>query len=941
MRAGYRYKLFFLAMLLAGVAFLLYYSIKEDKKRPIAQALLPEEQAELLFVHEVLPLLKEKCMTCHGGDPAEIEGDLKLLSREDALKGGESGNPALVPGDPEGSPLYVAITWEDKDMEMPPKENDRLSDAQIALVQTWIASGAPWPAEERITELRENSTWDYSDGIQVKVKGAQSEEWANRRYRPEDLWGFYPVKEYPVPRTKPDQHPIDAFIRERLAKQDLEPAAKADKATLLRRATFDLTGLPPTPHELNAFMADESPRAFEKVIDRLLESPRYGEHQARRWLDVVRYADTNGFANDFERPNAWRYRDYVIRAFNQDKPYNRFIIEQLAGDELDPENPEMLIATGFLRMGPWEHTAMSVAAETRQFFLDDVTNNVGETFLSIPLTCARCHDHKFDPIPTKGYYRIQAAFAPVQFAERPAPYLPSENKDGFSEGKHRLQTLMAEVREGLSLLNKKEEDAAKRWMRQRGLPYMTKKERRKLPEKQRPPRFYGLSNQDLGYRKVLSKRQQSLNIELDRYEALAFSVYNGSVKDKQLSQKRMTMPANLEGEVQRTFVLAGGSLQGRGEEVLPGVLSAIRTLSDSSSKNLVDSIPATRQGRRLALATWLASRNNPLATRSIVNRIWQHHFGSGLAGNANNFGAMGKKPTHPELLDWLALHFVDNGWSVKKMHRLMMTSETYQQASDHPHMEDIREKDPDNGLLAYYTPRRLNAEELRDAMLLVSGELQLDVMGGLPVFPEINREVALQPRHLMGSVAPAYQPSRTPGERNRRTIYTYVYRGLPDPMLEVFNQPGPDISCEKRIASTVTPQVFTLWNSQNTYSRAVTMARRLEREAATLKEQIKLGVRLAWNREATHGELVESETYVSKMLRYHRENPPVSRQYPARVKREMFEEMTGESFEYEERLDVYENYERDLEYADVPVTTRALSDLCLVLLNANEFVYVY
>jgi mono/diheme cytochrome c family protein len=939
MKDFFPYRLFLVVLLSTAVGTLLYFLTGAGQSRSGEEA-LSQKQAELLFVHEVLPLLKQKCLGCHGGDPDKIEGDFKLASREDAIKGGESGNPALVPGDPEASPLYTAVTWKDKDFEMPPKENDRLSAAQVELVRRWIAAGAPWPAKERIAELRKNSTWEYSDGVQVKVEGAQSEEWANRRYRPEDLWAFSPVREHAVPRIRPGQHPIDAFIHQQLEKHHLARAHKADKITLLRRATFDLTGLPPTPEEVQDFLRDTSPEAFVNVIDRLLESPRYGEQWGRHWLDVVRYADTNGFANDFERPNAWRYRDYVVRAFNQDKPFNRFILEQLAGDELDAEDPEMLIATGFLRMGPWEHTAMSVAAETRQFFLDDVTNSVGETFLSIPLTCARCHDHKFDPIPTKDYYRIQAAFAPVQFAERPASYLPWENQTGFREGKQRLEKLKEETEKELSLLSKKEEDSAKKWMMKRRLPYKPKKERLKLPDNQRPPRFYGLSDRDLGYRKVLQKRQQNLNIELDRYEPLAFSVYNGPLVENRYSQKRMTMQANPEGDLQRTFILAGGSLDARGEEVRPGVLSVIRALEKQRKALPGASIPDTRQGRRLALAYWMASRQNPLVTRSVVNRIWQNHFGLGLAGNANNFGAMGKKPTHPELLDWLTLYFIDNGWSFKRLHRLIMTSETYQQASDHPEINRIREKDPENAWLAYFSPRRLKAEELRDAMLQVSGELELQ-MGGLPVFPEINSEVALQPRHLMGSVAPAYQPSRTPRERNRRTIYTYVYRGMPDPMLEVFNQPSTDFSCERRIASTVTPQVFTLWNSQNSYNRALAMAARLQREAGTLTEQIKLAIRLAWNREATETELADSEAYVAKMRQYHEQNAPVARQYPVTVKREMFEEMTGQVFEYEERLDIYEDYVPDLDPASASAATRALSDLCLVLFNANEFVYIY
>lgn len=901
-----------------------------------------KEEAELLFVHEVLPLLKEKCFSCHGDDLMEIEGDFDIRSRESMLQGGESGHPALVPGKPHKSPIYIAVTWENSDFEMPPKENDRLSAEQIDLMRRWIAGGAPWPDEERRRDLLANSEWNYSDGVKVKTSGALSEEWANRRYRPEDIWAFYPVKEYEIPEkfSGKSRNPIDAFINRKLDEHDIVPTVKADKITLIRRATFDLLGLPPTPQEINAFLADESSDAFEKVINRLLDSPHYGEQWGRHWLDVVRYSDTNGFSNDFERPNAWRYRDYVIRAFNKDKPYNRFIVEQIAGDELDPGNPEMIVAAGFLRMGPWEHTGMSVAAETRQFFLDDVTNSVGEAFLSIPLRCAACHDHKFDPVPTKDYYRIQASFAPVQFAERPADFLSSENKYGFEEGKQRIQGLLQEAEKALASIKAKEEAAAKRWMAQRGIPYQPRKERLQLPEDQRPPRFYGLTNQDLGYQKALQKRLQTLRRKLDRYEPLAFSVYNGPEVDNPQSHRRMQMPESYEGETPETFILAGGSVYAPAEEVTPGVLSAIRTLTEKGEPVFSDSIPPTMDGRRLALARWLASPENPLTSRSIVNRIWQYHFGAGIAGNANNFGIMGKKPTHPELLDWLALYFIENGWSFKSMHRLIMTSEAYQRASHHSDATTVKEKDPDNKWLAYYSPRRLTAEELRDAMLLISGELNPE-MGGLPIKPEVNMEVALQPRHIMGSIASAYQPSRTPQERNRRTIYIYHYRGLPNPMLEVFNQPNADLSCERRIASTVTPQVFTLWNSQNSYDRSLAMACRLEQEVETLPERIKRAIQLAWNRKATRREINSSEEYVRKMISYHQENAPMKQHYPTKVKRRMFEEMTGEAFEYTERLDIYENYVPDIKPWDVAAETRALADLCLVLFNANEFIYVY
>lgn len=903
---------------------------------------LSKTEAELLFAHEVYPLLQEKCFACHGDKPSEIEGNFDIRTLAGALAGGESGLSALTPGNADQSLIYEAITWENADFEMPPKENDRLTESQIRLVEQWIDAGAPWPEDKRRTYLIENTEWTYSDGIQVETSRALSPIWQNRRYKPEDLWAFQPVQSVLVPEDylTDSRNPIDAFIGRMLAEHDIAPAPPANRQTLIRRVTFDLTGLPPTPQEVQAYVDDSSPNAYEKLINRLLASPHYGEHWGRHWLDVVRYADTDGYSNDFERPNAWRYRDYVIRSLNQDKPYDQFIREQIAGDEIDPTDPEMMVAVGYLRMGPWEHTAMSVAAETRQLFLDDVTNSVGETFLAIPLRCASCHDHKFDPIPTRDYYRIQASFAPVQFADRVAPFLPSENLNGFDAGKSRIERLIQEAEQAQRAIQEKGEAAAREWMTQRGFKYLPSKERRKLPKEQQPPRFYGLSDQDLGYRKVLQKRLQLLRHQSGRYEPLAYSVYNGSVVDNLQSGRPMSVPDSIQSGIQSTFILTGGSVYAADEEVTPGVLSAIRTFTESVESSYHDSIPATRDGRRLAFARWLANEDNPLTTRSIVNRIWQYHFGQGIAGNASNFGVMGKKPTHPELLDWLTRYFVENGWSFKTMHRLILTSDTYRRASVHPKVEQVDELDSDNHLLAYYSPRRLTAEELRDAMLAVSGELNTE-MGGLPSKPEINREVALQPRHIMGSIAPAYQPSPTPHERNRRTIYSYHHRGLPNPMLEVFNQPNADLSCERRITSTVTPQVFTLFNGHNSYHRALAMAQRLSDEKKELDSQIERAIQLAWNRSATGQEKKACTDFVEKMVDYHENHAPIDPEYPVEVERTMFEEMTGEEFSYTERLDIYENYVADIAPSEVPTETRALADLCRVLFNANEFVYVY
>ena len=400
--------------------------------------------AEQHFLRQVLPVLKEKCFACHGDDPDDVKGEFTMLSRAGILRGGESGEAAIVPGNPDQSLVYQAIQWDG--LEMPPKENDRLTEPQVNAIRQWIAAGAPWPdavpepsaspqspaEEERVTEECAGES-NQDQGIQIATSGGLSSDWTNRRYEAEDVWAYQPLRRVAIPEvvssTDPP-HPIDAFILRKLHAAGLAPAGPAPNTTLIRRLTFDLTGLPPTPDEVDAFVNDGSPQAYPRLVDRLLASDGYGEQMARHWLDVVRYADTSGFSNDFERPNAWRYRDYVVRSFTQDKPYDRFVTEQIAGDELDPDDPDCLIAVGFLRMGPWEHTAMSVAAVTRQQYLDDVTHNVGVTFLGQGLRCAQCHDHKFDPIPTRDYYRIQAVFAPVQFVDRDIPLQPGENVRG-------------------------------------------------------------------------------------------------------------------------------------------------------------------------------------------------------------------------------------------------------------------------------------------------------------------------------------------------------------------------------------------------------------------------------------------------------------------------------------------------------------------------------
>nr|AHZ46172.1 secreted protein [uncultured bacterium 12-5D] len=901
-------------------------------------------KGERLFALKVKPLLSEKCFSCHGEDPDKIKGDLDMLSLEGLLRGGESSDEVLVPGDANASLMFTAVKWEDPDYEMPPKENDRLAQEQVWQIRNWINEGAPWPSEEDQERIR---SWERKqevteDGILVDTSGGLTDGWTYRRYKPEDVWSFRPVEKPEV--SGGSDHPIDTFIGARLSEAGLKPAPQADPNTLVRRASFDLIGLPPTPGEISAFVAawKKNPEAaWSDLIDRLLASPRYGERWAQHWLDVVRYADTSGYSNDFERSNAWRYRDYVIRSLNADKPYPRFILEQIAGDELEPDNPEMKVAVGFLRMGPWEHTAMTPDVVSRQLWLDDATNAIGQTFLSTTMRCLKCHDHKFDPLPTKDYYRMYAALATTQLAEVPAPYLDIENRKNFEVDRRHVETLLETSIKRRDEIYAKREAAAREWYRERGKPYLNAEKRKSL-KGAKPARHVGLTTSDQGELKLREGEVKIWTRRLERYEPLAQSVYSGG--DLYPKSIKLRLPSEKQQEESEKYpvshIYEGGSVYARGDKVTPGVLSALGLESEYGSDADFYALAKGMSKRRLSLARWIADPENPLMTRSIVNRVWHYHFGRGIAGNPNNFGATGKRPTHPALLDWLAATFIEDGGSLKKLHKRIMTSEAYLRGSAHPDLKLLDEKDPDNELLSFFEPRRMTAEELRDTMLALTGELNLE-MGGLPIKPEINMEVALSPRMLQFSLAPAYQPSRTPAERNRRSIYAYRVRGLSDPMLEVFNKPNSDDSCESRDAPNVTPQVFTLLNSDVVTTRSLAFAKRLEEERATLKERIVRAYRLSLARVPTGAELAKLEAHYGEMVAYHRANPPESVDYPTRVTRSLVEEFSGDPFEYEERLDVYEDYVPDVQAADVPAETRALADICMLLFNTNEFIYVY
>ncbi len=878
---------------------------------------LGASEAERLFALKLQPLFASKCFACHGEEPDKLKGGLDMRDRKAMLRGGETfGERVLIPGSGADSFLYRVTTRAEEAFEMPPKEADQLSAEEQGWIRTWIDAGAPWPNEETIAQIQDR----YAQGVRVQTSKALSEDWRSRRYDPAVLWAYQPLDVESVPNTA---HPVDWFIDRRLKEAGLEPAPDADPQALVRRMSFGLTGLPPLPEAVVAFITNyaENPgQAVKSYATELMTSPHYGEQFGRHWLDVVRYADSAGFANDYARPNAWRYRDYVIRAFNQDKPYNDFVREQLAGDERDSTNPENLVATGFLRMGPWEHTSMSVFKETRQMWLDDITDSVGQTFLGHALQCAKCHDHKFDPVPTRDYYRMMAVFSTTQFAEREASFLPEESQAGFENADTWAKAKIAAYKKQETALN---EAMAARRRQETGSAKV------------------GDNGLDPGDEASLARMRKNIvrhGLELDRTKPLAMAVYTGKTILRHNINGRSEMPPKpwAKGYFERDAILTGGNVYAPGDNVRPGALSAAESLGGMKASTF----PRGQGKRRSALAEWIVDHKNPLTARVMVNRVWSWHFGQGLAGNPNNVGATGEPPSHPKLLDFLAHWFMENGWSVQRLNALIVSSQAYRRSSQHPNQALLAERDPKQRLYATFGPRRLAAEEIRDAMLAASGELNRQV-GGIPARPDINDEVATQPRQIMGGTASVYEPDPLPAQRNRRSVYAERLRGLRDPFLEAFNQPGPDDSCELREVSTVAPQALTLFNAQEVHDRALALAvRLLELGEDSAEEIIRRAFALTLSREPSAEELSVCVHHWQEAEAYEEDAIYPKKTFPTEITRTVMAEKTGEPYDFVEVRPAYARYRPDWQPGDVDARTRGLAQVCLVLFNSNEFAYL-
>ncbi|HZV05070.1 MAG TPA: PSD1 and planctomycete cytochrome C domain-containing protein [Gemmataceae bacterium] len=783
----------------------------------LASTVQAQSEAETFFETRIRPVLAGTCFKCHGGN--KVSAGLRVDSRQALLGGGQSG-PALVPGAPERSLLIRALRHSaTAEIKMPP--NQKLSDSTIADFERWVKEGAIWPAA--------------APGVDVFAAGKH--------------WAFVPVRKPQPPHDSSGWAggPLDCFIAAGQRERGVRPVAPADRRTWLRRVTFDLIGLPPTPEEIAAFLADSSAEAHARVVDRLLASPRYGERWGRHWMDLVRYADTAGDNADYPIPEAVLYRDYVIDSFNADKPYDAFLREQLAGDLLARQGPsetyaERTIATTYLALS---RRYLTAPYEQWHLTLEDTIDATGRAFLGLTLRCARCHDHKFDPIRQEDYYALYGIFASTQL-----PYAGSEEFSSKKFPRDHFVPLLPPA----EALPKLEAHRKKLAELRNEIDQIAKDPRVRLTGEQ------GLAN----------KRMQEKLAELRR---------------ELFDLERTNLPADLPG----AYAVSDGKpadvpLQRSGDPGQPGPV-----VKRGVPKFLAGSRPfviAPGSSGRLELARWLTAPENPLTARVMVNRIWQHHFGKGLVPTPSNFGLSGQPPTHPELLDWLANRFIESGWSIKAMHRLIVLSQTYRLASVLDSANIAR--DPANSGYWHFERRRLDAEAIRDAMLAVSGTLDLRRPGPHP-FPPMSTWAWTQ-----------HAPFKEVYPSRHRTVYLMTQRLQRHPFLALFDGPDTNVTTDTRTRSTVPLQALYLMNNPFVTEQAKALAARLLRGSPELGQRVQLGFELAWGRPSVEAEIEAARHYL-------------------------------------------ERYEHELTRLDVPIPARELeawTSLSRVLLGANEFMYV-
>jgi Protein of unknown function (DUF1549)/Protein of unknown function (DUF1553)/Planctomycete cytochrome C len=803
---------------IAGAA-LRAHAVEAPAPKPAAapSAAVAEPEDNQFFTSQVRPILQASCVSCHSGD--RPTGGLRLTSRAGTLKGGSSG-PAVSLARPQESLLLAAVNH--KGRRMPP--SGKLPQAQIDVLTRWVTMGAPWPSgPEASLEPRA-----HPGPPQVTPETMK-------------FWSFQPIRHLkppPVKRKTWVRNPVDAFVLKRLEAAGLAPNPPASRAALIRRAYYDLTGLPPSPEAVQAFLADKAPNAWEKVVDHLLASPRYGEKWGRHWLDLVRYAESNSYERDGTKPNAWRYRDYVIQALNQDKPYNQFIREQLAGDELTPRTPERLIATGYYRLGIWDDEPVD-GTQVLYDDLDDIASTTSQVFLGLTINCARCHDHKLDPIPQKDYYRFLAFFAGVHRYGGP---------DRGTAVRYSLRSIAPEAEQQ----KQRAEVAAHEAKVEENEKQIAAIEKR--IEADLTPREQELWADESARNPIVQKRVPALlsQEEFDRYGALTQE--RERLKKFKPSALDMALCVTEIGKTPRTtHVLLRGNAHAEGEEVEPGFPSVL------APPKPVIAVPEYGDtcGRRLALARWIASEENPLSTRVIVNRLWQYHFGRGIVRSPNNFGFQGDKPTHPELLDWLAGELVAHGWRLKPVHRLLMLSATYRMSSANPR---ALAKDPENNLFWRFDMRRLEAEEVRDSLLAVNGSLNLQ-MGGPSIYPALPAEV------LAGQSRPGEGwETSPPDQARRRSVYVFVKRSLVMPIIASFDGAETDLTCPTRFATTQPTQALGMLNSAFVSEQAKVFAGYLrQRAGANPADQVRLCLWRTLQRAPTPKEIARGVKLIASL----------------------------------------------------------------------------
>jgi hypothetical protein len=741
------------------------------------------------YLRDVKPILARHCYECHG--PQKQRSGLRLDTAAAALKGGVSG-AVILPGKGNESKLIKAVTGAEDVKRMPPKE-PRLSTKQIALLKAWIDQGAKAPAHELTRATVKH--WAFVPPVRPSLPAVKDQAWV--------------------------RNPIDRFILARLEKEGIRPSPEADRITLIRRLSFDLLGLPPTIQEVDDFLADRHSDAYERLVDRLLDSPHYGERWARHWLDLARYADSNGYSIDAPR-SIWKYRDWVIDAFNKDMPFDRFVTEQLAGDLLPNATVQQQVATGFHRNTPFNEEGGIDLEQFRVESIVDRVNTTGAVFLGLTLGCAQCHDHKFDPIAQREYYQFFAFF---NSCDEPVLEVPTPDQ---TRQRHRIRQQVAVVEKRLKVIDSTSLAKQLAWEKSmateapKSVPHHIRTILY-IPRHQRTPQQQQIL--DVAFRNADKVRHVlgGLGSVIALVPAIHANVFQVRAalehQVEKLEHSQPAIPTTLvlheRATPRKSYVHLGGDFLRKGAEVIPDVPAVLNPL------------PRKDRANRLDLARWLVDPRNPLTARVTVNRFWQHYFGLGLVETENDFGTQGTPPSHSELLDWLATEFIRQQWSMKGIHRCIVTSATYRQSSRvRPELAAV---DPRNRLLARQGRLRLDAEIVRDTALAVSGRLSQEI-GGPSVYPPQPKEV-----YRFTQVVREWKESTGEG-RYRRGLYTTFWRSMAYPSLTVFDAPNAISTCTRRIRSNTPLQALTLLNDQGFFELAQGLAVRVLREAKPTAE---------------------------------------------------------------------------------------------------------